>query len=113
FIDGWYKPDMRAWFTNRVAYSNAPCMVLGKMSGGKRTLSRWMPDPCYTYLSVDPSTQRDYSAVAEFSPDGKVMQFMTNEATGLIYAGQEPVVTKDPESIVPNTSYVLNTNFGF
>lgn len=114
FIGGWYKPDMRDWFTNRFAYSNAPCMVIGKMQNGRYHLSRWIPDPCYTYLSHDPDSQRDYDAMAEFSQDGKRMQFMTKTANGVIYAsGDAPVLVRRPEDVPVNRSYVLVTDYGF
>jgi len=110
----WYQVDMLDWFTNRIAFSNAPCVVLGKRTKtGKIVLRRWFPDPVHTYLAQDGDDFRRYSAVAEFSADGGSMQFVTAKAEGFIQRGQTPVVVDRGEDIPQRGGYIYLRDMGF
>lgn len=110
-LSGDYSLRMRDWFTNRAAFSNAACVVSGVVKNGKPRLRLWTPDPCFTYLASDPHDDR-YIAIAEFSPDGNRMQFVTENAEGVIYRDQD-VVTIGAGDDAPAGSYVRTTNMGF
>lgn len=114
FLGGRYALDMRDWFTNRVTYSNAACIVAGRrMKNGRFKLDRWLPDPMYTYLAADETNTQDYLALAEVSPCGKHVQFVTRHAEGMIFAGVPPVVLGAGDVPEPGKSFVKITNRGF
>lgn len=115
YVAGWHPALMREWFSNRATFSNAPAVPLvTKIAPNRYKMRTWLLNPVYTYLVGNPHNMRECWGVAEFSPNGERVQFMTRWGHGVLEKNKPAVQIAAGDSIPEGaTSYFVAADFGF